>query len=134
MSNNNNGNGRQLTRAFMAHVKLKDLNSALVGLIVSVRDLEARISEIGMTGAQVKVAFTDMFPPAVLFSEELMSMHAMYANICDWLNLKVAALKPHSSRRILMTLAHSLYEDDEDQLLQLRLCAASCSRTSIYKL
>ncbi len=57
MSNNNNGNGGQLTRAFMAHVKLEDLYSALVGLIVSVRDLEARISETGMTGAQVKVAF-----------------------------------------------------------------------------
>ncbi len=30
-------------------------------------------------------------------------MPAIYANIRDWLNLKGAALMPHSSRRILMT-------------------------------
>ncbi len=64
MSNNNNGNGGQLTRAFMAHVKLEDLSGALDRI--------------------------------------------------DWLNLKGAALTPHSSRRIRMTLAHSLYEDNED--------------------
>ncbi len=67
-----------------------------------------------MTGAQAKVAFCDMFPPALLFSEELGSMHAIYANIRDVLNSKGAALTPHSSRRILMKLAHSLYEDNED--------------------
>ncbi len=77
MSVNNNGNGGQLTRAFMVQEKLEDLNPALIGLIISVRDFETRISETGKTGAQVKVEFTNMFPPAVLFSEELRSMPAM---------------------------------------------------------
>ncbi len=69
-----------------------------------------------MTGAQVKVAFTDMFPPAVLFSEEFRSVPAIYANIRDWLNLKGAALTLHCSCRILITLAHSLYKDVEDRV------------------
>ncbi len=63
----------------MAQVKLKDVNSALVGLIVSLRELEARISETGMPGSQVEVAFTDTSSPAVFFLEELRSMPAIYA-------------------------------------------------------
>lgn len=114
MSNNNEGNGSGAPRVFMTHVNLNELNSSLVGLVLSVRHLDGRISSTGMTGTQVKDAFADMFPPAVLFSPEVRSMPALYSNLRDWLNEKGANLTPHSSRRILMTLATSLYNDNED--------------------
>ncbi len=62
----------------------------------------------------MKEAFAEMFPPSDLFSPEIRSMAAVYTNIRDWLNDNGANLTPHSSRRIIMTLASSLYDDSED--------------------
>ncbi len=78
-----------------------------------------------MTGSQVKVAFIDAFPPAVLFSKDLRSVPAIYANIRDWLNSKEAALTPHSSHRILILVAHSLYEHNEDTVAATEISVAA---------
>ncbi len=89
----------------MSNISVVGLNEKLAGLILSVRDLSARIEASGMTGVQVKEAFAEMFPPSDLFSSEIRSMPAVYTNITDWLNDNGANVTPHSSRRIIMTLA-----------------------------
>ncbi len=83
MSGSNGGNGGPLPRSFMSQVKLDELNSTLVGLILSIWDMDERITDAGMTGTQVKEAFVDMFPPSVLFSPDIRTMSAVYSNRRD---------------------------------------------------
>ena len=42
-------------------------------------------------------------------------MPAIYTNLHDWLNDKGENLNPHSSRRVIMTLATSLYTESEEK-------------------
>lgn len=55
-----------------------------------------------------------MFPHASLFSPGIRILPAVYSSLRDWLNSRGANLGQHSSRRVIMTLASSLYEESED--------------------
>ncbi len=57
MAINGNGNSGE----FMTNVSVVGLNEKLAGLILSVRDLSARIEASGMTGVQVKEALQKCF-------------------------------------------------------------------------
>eukprot|EP00171_Calliarthron_tuberculosum_P007546 IDg7546t1 len=76
-----------------------------------------------MTGVQVKEAFTRMYPPAVLFSPKIISMPAVYSCLRDYLNSRGDNLVMHSTRRFIMTLASSFYDESEDRGLQSTLPA-----------
>lgn len=102
------------TRQFMHNQPIADLNDELRGLILSVRDLNQRIETESLTGVQTKALFAEMYPPASLFSPAIRTLPATYSKIRDWLNEKGAALRPHSSHRIIMTLANELYTESED--------------------
>ncbi len=99
---------------FMPWAPISDLNNELVGIVCSVRELDARISEEQLAGTQVKEAFAEMFPPATLFHPAIQTMPAIYPALRNWLNQNGSALTPHSSHRIIMTLASSVYSDSED--------------------
>ncbi len=99
---------------FMHPTALSELNDELKGLTCSVRDLEHRIAEEDLSGDQVKRAFAEMYPPATLFSNEIKSFLSIYPALRTWLNEQGTALTRHSSHRIIMTLASSVYKDPED--------------------
>ena len=48
---------------FMHRVQLNTVTTEIVGLIYSVRDLDARAADTAMTGIQVKQACAEMYPP-----------------------------------------------------------------------
>lgn len=99
--------------AFMHRQPIGQLSNEVRGLILSVRDLEDRISVETLSGEQVKEAFAEMYPPAKLFSLELQSFPGIYPNIRTWLNKHGANLARHSSRRIVKTLAAGIYVAEE---------------------
>eukprot|EP00171_Calliarthron_tuberculosum_P023415 IDg23415t1 len=107
--------GAPAPREFMSRVNPTTVSDEIGGLIYSVRDLDARIQESAMTGVQVREAFAEMYPPAVLFSPKLMAMPAVHSSLRDWLNSRGANLAIHSTRRVIMTLASSLYDESEDR-------------------
>eukprot|EP00171_Calliarthron_tuberculosum_P002786 IDg2786t1 len=101
---------------FMVDVDLSEVTEELAGLINSVRVLDRQITESAMTGPQVVADFAELYPPAALFSPEILSTPIIYKTLRDWLISKGANLPPHSSRRVMMQLAVNLYSDDEEKL------------------
>ena len=57
-----------------------------------------------------------MYPPAVLFGQEIRDLAAIYTELRDFLDSRGANMNQHSSRRVIMTLATNLYEEQEDTL------------------
>ncbi len=98
----------------MPRALIPDLNVKLEGIICSVRELETHISEEQLAGPKVKEAFAEMFPPATLFHPAIQTMPSISPVLKNWLNKNGAALAPHSSHRIIMTLASTVYSDSED--------------------
>ncbi len=64
MSGSNSGNGGPL---FMSQVKLDELTSTSFCPILSIWDMDERITDVEMTGVEVKEALVDMFSSSVLF-------------------------------------------------------------------
>ena len=94
---------------------LDSLYQELLGLIYSVRDLENRITAENLSVEQVKATFAEMYPPDALFSEAIQSLFSIYTSLRYWLNSNGAELVKHSTRRIFMTLAPSVYTDEEEK-------------------
>lgn len=87
------------------------LTSTQKGFVTTIRMLEG---DENLTGVQLKRTIADMFPPASLFSKEMCDIPAVHSELRDFLDSRGANLQQHSSHRIIMTLAHSLYEEPED--------------------
>ena len=100
---------------FVHRQPINDLNDDLCGLILSVRELEYRIAEDNLNRNQVKEAFAELYPPAALFSTSIQALPAIYPAILNCFNENSAALTPHSSRNIKMTLATQIYTEKEDK-------------------
>ena len=92
--------------------QLHALTSTQKGFISSIRMLE---SQPNLLGVQLKERVAEMFPPAMLFGKELSDFPACYSSLRDFLDSRGGNLQQHSSRRIMMTLAHNLYEEGEDR-------------------
>ena len=116
MSQTTDGNeASSSTRVFMAGISdgtLQALTSCQKGFISSIRILELQEN---ITGEALKQSVAEMFPPAMLFNKELLDMPAIYSSLRDFLDSRGANLQQHSSRRIKMTLATSLYDEPEDR-------------------
>lgn len=69
-----------------------------------------------------------MYPPGVLFSEGIQSLRSIYKSLRDWFNRNGANLTQHSSRRIVMTLASSVYTDDEETSVAIELARTIIKR------
>lgn len=87
------------------------LTSAQKGCITSIRILGA---DENMTGAHLKRTAADMFSPAALFSKDICDLPAAHNELRDFLDKRGANMQTHTTRRIIMTLAHNLYEEPED--------------------
>ena len=101
--------------AFLSSVDLDSLTNVQRDIVTSIRLLQEDILGKNLNGADVKRQFADMFSPAILFSPELLEVQAIHTRIRDFLDSNGANLTQRSSRRILMTLAHELYDDAEDR-------------------
>ena len=98
---------------FMEPVELQSL-AILQSIIVSVRVLKKEIVTTPPSGHQVKESTAEMIPPATLFHPEMIALPSFYREPRKLLDRYGASLQQHSSHRAIMTLATSLYEDQED--------------------
>ncbi len=87
-----------------------------MGFISSVRMLEEEVREATLSGEQVKAAVAELFPPAVLFGPDVTTLPYAHRELRKWLDRHGANLQQHSSHRVIMTLATSLYVDPEDRV------------------
>lgn len=103
------------TKTFLQSVDMETLTDEQAGFVNSLRLMEDELSQLAFTGAQVKDAIAEMFPPATLFSPALRSMPFVYRDLRNWLDERGANMQQHSSRRIMMTIATQLYTESEDR-------------------
>lgn len=101
---------------FMAHADPALLSDEQMGFISSVRMLDAAVRESNLSGDQVKAAVAELLPPAVLFGRDVATLPYAHRELRKWLDGHGANLQQHSSHRVIMTLATSLYVDPEDRV------------------
>ena len=85
------------------------LNDVQKGFITSIRLVQSS----GEEGDALRREIADMFPPSELFSKELRNLPS--AELRNFLDTHGARMTQHSSRRIMMTLASNVYEEQEDK-------------------
>ena len=69
-----------------------------------------------VSSENLKRTVAGMYPLTVLFSQEIRDLPAIYSELRDFLDSRGANMTQHSSRRVMMTLSTSLYEEQEDTL------------------
>ncbi|GAB0496835.1 hypothetical protein MMPV_008156 [Pyropia vietnamensis] len=108
---------------FMGGADTELLSSEQKGFICSVRMLENEMREATFSGEQVKASVAELFPPAVLFGPEIATLPCAHRELRKWLDGHGANLQQHSSHRVVMTLATSLYVDTEDRVAATQLAS-----------
>ena len=88
------------------------MNSVQEGFVMGRRRLEKKERMVGTVLLQA-VAY--MFPLALLFNTNMRAIPALYSELHNVLDTRGGNLTQHSSRRIMMTLATNLCEDDDDK-------------------
>lgn len=63
---------------FLGEVDLKDAKRQLDWIVQSVRFLDRRIDDNEMVGSQIIAELAELFPPAVLFSNEINTIQIAY--------------------------------------------------------
>lgn len=94
----------------ISHEELKTMSNRQRGFILSIRSLDPTY-----TGSALKDTVAELFPSAHLFSEELREIPGIWLELRKFLDKNGTAMTQHSSRRVILTLAHSLYDDAEDR-------------------
>lgn len=106
----------------MRHVNetaLAALKSAQSGFVISMRSIDPTLR-----GEALREHVAEMFPPARLFGKEIADMPSVWPELRSFLDLRGATLQPHSSRRIILTLAHGLYHEAEDRSAAIEIANA----------
>jgi len=102
------------TPLFMASADLTVLSPVQRGFVQSIRALDVEARDIPLTGAQLKAAVADEFPPGVLFGPDLEALPLALRELRRWLDSHGAALGTHPSHRVPPLLAASLYSDADN--------------------
>lgn len=89
--------------------ELSSLTSKQTGFIVSLRSIGNDIK-----GDALRELVAEMFPPAYLFHPEICDLPSAWIDLRTFLQRRGVTLQQHSSRRVLLTLAHGLYNYQED--------------------
>ena len=111
----NDAPAQSQNRVFMAPIDITGLTTSQVGFINTIRVLEDEMNYAPMDGQQVKATIAELFPPAVLFASELLALPLIHRQLRARLEKRGANLTERSSRRVLLTLATSLYDEVEDR-------------------
>lgn len=112
MSQEDNVGGSDAPK-FMRNVsdqELVSLTSAQNEFVVSMRSLDPDLG-----GSQLKEMVAELFPPASLFAKEICDLPSVWVELPSYLNAKGAGLQPYSSRRVIMTLDHGIYDDADNR-------------------
>lgn len=99
--------------AFMPQIPNSDLaalTSKQKGFVVSIRSIAPETR-----GDALRDIVAEMFPPAQLFAQEICDMPSVWIELRNFLDARGARLQQHSSRRVILTLAHGLYTEAEDR-------------------
>ena len=99
----------------MAPIEVASLSTSQTRLINTIRVQEDEMNYAPMDGQQVKATIAELFPPAIFFSSELLAIPLLHQRLRALLDKRGANLTQHSSRRVLLTLATSLYDEAEDR-------------------
>ena len=75
--------------------------------------------------------FAEIYLPDALFSEAVQSLRSICTSLNEWLNKNRAKLVQHSKRRIVITLASSLYTDEEEKSVANELAHVSTKRRKV---
>lgn len=89
---------------------LSALTSVQKGFFFSVRTIPQHLS-----GTSLLQHVAELFPPASLFAKEICDIPSVWVELRNFLDSRGAGLTQHSSRRVILTLAHGLYEEVEDR-------------------
>lgn len=100
----------------LSDASLHGLSSRQVGFIVSMRNIEE-----SMNGNDLKEFIAELFPPAHLFSSDLCDLPSIWVELRNFLDSRGAGLQQHSSRRVILTLAHGLYHEAEDRIVAIEM-------------
>ena len=111
----NDAPSQSQNRVFMAPIDITGLTTSQAGFINTIRVLEDEMKYTPIDGQQVKATIAELFPPAVLFASEIRTLPLLHRQLRAWLDKRGANLTQHSSRRVLLTLATSLYDEAEDR-------------------
>lgn len=98
---------------FMRHITngaLAALPSTQTGFLISMRSIDP-----ALIGDNLKSHIAEMFPPSHLFCKEIADMASVWIELRSFLDARGATLQQHSSRRVILTLAHGLYTEAEDR-------------------
>lgn len=74
-----------------------------------------RTDEAQLDVLAIKQAVAEMFPPGVKFGSELMGLPVLHWKLRDWLDSKGSNIVQNISKKIIMTIAISLYDEAEDR-------------------
>lgn len=85
------------------------------------RDLDGHIVEETLSAEQIKEAFSKMYPPGMLFSEDIQTVPEIYP---AWFKNEGCNLTPHSSRIIMKTLASNIYTEAEEANAAMQMVTA----------
>ena len=97
------------------------------------------LDDSSQEGVNLLRSIADLFLPAVLFSKELRALPSIYPELRNYLDTKGCNLTQHSSRRIMMTLATNVYEEQEDKqaavdIVQSIMAAGPRNRENVHHL
>ena len=98
------------SRRFMRAVNAGDLQaltSDQKGIISTIRHIH---DDENVSSENLKRTVADMYPPALLFSQEVRDLPSIYTELRAFLDSRGANMTLHSSRRVMMTPATNLYE------------------------
>ena len=88
---------------------MDSLTRAQAGFMNSVRMFDEEIRSGPLSSEEHKAAVAEMFPPAVLFGDEINALRYAPSALRTWLDTNGANCTQHSSRRIPPSLAISLH-------------------------
>lgn len=78
--------------------------------IISIRALDADLH-----GEALRVLIADEFPPGILFDPEIGRLGELWTGLRTWLVARGVRITQHPTRRIILALATSIYEDADDR-------------------
>lgn len=106
----------QLFMPKMSDGALTSLSSLQAGFIESMRSIDESLA-----GDALWEQIAELFPPASFFVLELGDLLSIWTKLWNFLHACGASLPQHSSRPIILTLAHNLYTNVEYRLAAIEM-------------
>lgn len=94
----------------LTKVELRTLSPNHRDLLLTIRHLDKTLA-----GRSLKEQFAEMFPPALLFGDDIRAQQDLYGSLRNFLNKRGTSIPVHSFRKIVIHLAHRLYMTSDER-------------------